>query len=323
MKLEKTKWAGIYRRAGKYVAVVGYKDGAGEHRQKWLTAPTLTAAKDARREFLNQLDKGLQPSDGRMTLASYLDEWLEEFTTAKGLRPRPLTRDAYRSILSKHVLPLLGGQRLNELHRRTLQTFYRSLTPLTAYRCHRTLSSAFSWAVKERGILGANTCASLRVPRPPKDEARWLEEDEARRMLGVAAGDPIEGAIILGLAGGLRVAELCAARWGDLDFREGMLTVSRSFWGKTKSGKARRFTLPSSQLEALRRVKVEQAQRLLALGIRQGEETHIVTTVLGGGMAPYTLNERFRAFVATHGFDATRTRSGTPARPFSSRRAST
>jgi integrase len=305
MSLEKTRHPAIYRRGEKYVAVVSYKDGAGEYRQKWITKATLAAAKDARRDFLNQLDRGLQPSDGRMPLATYLEEWLGECLTPKGLRPRPLTLQTYAYTIRVHILPTIGGVRLVDLDRHRLRALYNDLDPMTAMRVHRVLSSSLSWAVKERGLLAANPCASVRRPRPPQKEARWMEEQDARRMLEAARGSILEGAVILGLAAGLRVAEACGVRWGDLDLSTGVLTVGRSWWGETKSGKTRQLTVPASQVEALRRVKREEAERLLALGIRQEDATPIVTDALGRQMPPRTFSEFFKRFVGEYGFEAT------------------
>lgn len=38
-------------------------------------------------------------------------------------------------------------------------------------------------------------------------------------MLGEARGDPLEGAIILGIVGGLRIAEVAAVRWKNIQER--------------------------------------------------------------------------------------------------------
>jgi hypothetical protein len=59
--------------------------------------------------------------------------------------------------------------------------------------------------------------------------------------------------------------------WGDL--AGGILHVRGSSWGKTKTGKTRSLTLPAGDNAALRSVKVREAERLLAVGIRQDEGT--------------------------------------------------
>ena len=108
--------------------------------------------------------------------------------------------------------------------------------------------------------------------------------------------------VLLGLAGGLRVAEAAALRWSDLDLGTGRLTVSRSWWGRTKSGRVRSFVLPASAVAALRRFKMRQAEELLAIGVRADENTHVLTTGTGDGMTPRQLTRPFGAFCSEHGF---------------------
>jgi integrase len=59
------------------------------------------------------------------------------------------------------------------------------------------------------------------------------------------------------------------------------------------------------QTEALRRYRRRRAEELLALGIRQDDESQVVVNGLGEPMAPNRLTEAFRAFAKEHGFDIT------------------
>ena len=300
--MERTKYPGIYRRGDKYVVIVSYKSGAGERRQKWITRRTLAAALEARRKQLDELDRGVRPDGAKITLGEFLrEQWLPHVAE----NTRPLTYKNYASIVKNHVIDEpLGAVRLRDVGWEQLQALYRSLNPTTKLRVHRTLSAAFTYATKELHLIAVNPCGSVATPKRTKKKARWLDEKEARRMLGECRGEvPLEGAILLGLAGGLRIAEVCAVRWKD--FEEGTLTVEGSFYGPTKNGKVRRLTLPASTLQALRRYRAEQAERLLALGIRQTDETTVVTNPMGKQLHPVILSQRFRAFCKEHGFDLT------------------
>ena len=96
-------------------------------------------------------------------------------------------------------------------------------------------------------------------------------------------------------------------KWGCIDLATGVLVVRESFWGPTKNGKPRGLMLPAPTVQALRRYKASQARALLALGIRQDEETYIVTDPVGGQMPPAAPREAFRALCTEHGFDLTAT----------------
>lgn len=56
----------------------------------------------------------------------------------------------------------------------------------------------------------------------------------------------------------------------------------------------------------LRRYRKDQAERLLAVGVRQDEDTFIVTDGFGEQVRPNALSKAFRRFSAEHGFDLPR-----------------
>ena len=299
--MEKTRYPGIYRRNGAYVGVVTYRDGFGRKKHKWLSPePTLTRARDARRNMLNDLERGLRPDGSKMTLEQFVTEC---YLPDAEMRLRSNTLRNYRTWLVHDVLPVLGKLRLKDITRRHLQQLDAGLSRPTAVQCHAVLSAVFSFAVRDEGVL-AVPCATVRRPRYKAPEARHLQPEDARRMLAGAVGNPIEPAIVLGLAGGLRIAEVTAVRWADLE-DDGTLTVRRSAWGDTKSGKVRSITLPASAMAAIRRLKRVQAEQLLAVGIRQDADTSIVADPVGRPVTPASLAASFRAFCSVHGFDVT------------------
>jgi integrase len=196
----------------------------------------------------------------------------------------------------------MDGVRLADVDRDVLRGLYRALPPSTARNVHAILSSAFTYAVEE-GLLAFNPCATVKAPAYKRAETRHLDLAEARRMLEVAQADRLEAAIILGLVGGERIAEVCTHSWRDID--GGRVTVRGSWWGETKSGKPRGYTLPDAQVADLRRARRQQAEYLLQLGIRQDESTPIVVNAWGKPMVPKRMGEAFSAFCAEHGFDVT------------------
>lgn len=298
--MERTRWPGIYRRGSKWVAVVSYTTGAGDRKQKWVSAATLTAVRAKRDEVADQIRRGLRPHGAKQSLGSFLaDVWLPEVEATR----RPLTYKNYSSLVRRHVLPAIGGGRLADIDRDRLRAFYRSLpSASTARNCHAVLSSAFAFAVED-GLLAFNPTTTVKPPKYDRAEARHLDVGEARRMLEVARGTRLEGAVILGLVGGLRIAEACAVTWAGVDLDSGRVMVRGSWWGSTKSGKPRGLTLPAAQIADLRRFRISQAEELLSLGIRQDESTPVVVNAWGQPMNPKRLGETFAAFCTEHGFD--------------------
>ena len=95
-------------------------------------------------------------------------------------------------------------------------------------------------------------------------------------MLARLEGHALQPIVALALGTGMRRGELCALRWGDVDFDTPAVRVERSI-EETKAGlrvKApksrhgrRSITLPGSAVEALRTHRVRQIEFRLALGM--------------------------------------------------------
>jgi integrase len=118
----------------------------------------------------------------------------------------------------------------------------------------------------------------------------------------LVSSGPLEGAVILGMAG-LRAAEAMFVHRGDLV--DNVLHVRGSSWGPTKTGRTRSLTLPAGEVSALRRFMVREAERLLAVGVRADERTQILTGPRGEPLQPAYMSATFRAFARSHGLDAT------------------
>ena len=299
--LVRTTVPGLYTRGAKWVAVASYMAGGRKH-QRWFTATTKKAALDAKRRFLTDVERGHRPAKAREDLASYLESWLTELEVA-GRRPLTLTK--YRSIIATHVVPAIGSVPLRDLEDEHIVALLAGIeSRSSAAYVFTVLRAALNRAVRRR-LIPMNPCAAVESPRVERDEPTFLDPAEAARMLTLARGDHVEGGVLLGLAGGLRVAETVAVRWSDIDLATGRLTVARSWWGRTKSGKVRSLILPASAVAALRRVKMRQAEDLLAIGVRADEHSHVATTRTGEGMTPRQLTTAFAAFCSEHGFDLT------------------
>jgi integrase len=299
---KKTGHPGVYRRGNSYVAIVPFKDGLGRRRQRWITRKRMREVLVARRQFLNQLDRGLRTDRGNMPIASFLQEvWLPEIARTR----RTKTHNKYEAVVRNHILPAIGHIRLKDLERKQLRLLYGGLSRSVARSCHTAISSALSWAVAEE-YLESNVARGGRwghdEDRQP--EVQHLDAAGSKRLLGVVKGNRLEGAVILGLVAGLREAEVCAIQWKNID-SQGVLTVTGSYWGPTKSGKIRSIPLPRNGWKRLRHFKVEQASYLLRLGVRQDDNTYVAHSILGGQTTPGALNKAFDAFARPHGFRIT------------------
>jgi integrase/recombinase XerC len=169
----------------------------------------------------------------------------------------------------------LGPVRLEDLSTetvlRTVAVLKASYAPATARRTLSTLRGFSRWLVR-RGHLASDPCDddALVLPRRSADEvAHAFLTDEVAAMRAAAADPPPNArsawaardvAIVDLLAGcGLRAAECCGARVGDVDRRldRPVLHVRHG----VKGGRRRDVPLPRSVLESADRWAAERAER--------------------------------------------------------------
>jgi integrase len=259
----------IYKRPdGRWTARLtlakGRKDFYGKTREE-VNRKLIAALRDQQ--------AGLPIVGERLTLAQFLKDWLE--STKPALRDR--TYETYEIILRLHIMPQLGKHRLARLGPQQVQSLYsdRLLTGLSAQSVrkihailHRALRDAVRW-----NLVARNVADLVTPPRDQRREMKTLDPSQARRLIEAARGDRLEALYVLALTTGMRLGEILALRWVDVDLEGASLqvrgTLNRSSEGlkigepKT-SGSRRKVALGESAIEALRRHRLSQtAERLL------------------------------------------------------------
>src|SRR6516165_10695574 len=150
--------------------------------------------------------------------------------------------------------------------------------PLTRRYIHVILKSALSRAVEQQ-LLARNPADAFkkRLPKVERKEMVTLNTEESERLLESIKGTRTYGPVMLALASGMRRGEVLALRWKNIDLDRGLLRVVQSLeqtktelrFKDTKTSRNRAITLPAFAVDELRRLKREQAEEFLALGIRQ------------------------------------------------------
>ncbi|MCO5056108.1 tyrosine recombinase XerC [Thermomonas sp.] len=142
------------------------------------------------------------------------------------------TLDAYRRDLAA-LADFAQGRDLLELHADDIRAFIarehrRGLTPKSLQRRLSACRSLYRWLLKQ-GRITALPTAGVRAPKAPRKLPQVLDVDEASRLVEVATDAPLglrdRALLELLYSSGLRLSELCALRWRDLDFEQGLVSV--------------------------------------------------------------------------------------------------
>ena len=104
----------------------------------------------------------------------------------------------------------------------------RGLSPKSLQRRLSACRSLYRWLLKQ-GRIAASPVEGVRAPKAPRKLPQVLDVDEAVRLVEIDTDAPLglrdRALLELFYSSGLRLSEVCALKWGDLDFGEGLVTV--------------------------------------------------------------------------------------------------
>ena len=252
--------------------VVGHKDN-GDPIFRYIYADTQKKLTAKLRQNIDAYQGVELTEDSRMTLAEWLDRWLEQMA----LTIRPSTLDRYRSDMEHHVKPYLGHKKLTQITAVDLRELYHTLqargrisprpgqspglSPATVHGIHTTLHQALQAAV-DQGSIPDNPAKQVEAPKILRKAMNILTEEQLAVFLAATGRDPVwRDFFYTELTTGLRLGEICGLMWSDFDGREGTLSVTRTLHkekgerlvaGDTKTyAGTRKILLPSSTAERL------------------------------------------------------------------------
>ncbi len=284
--------------------------GTFKRKRKWETLPArfdkngrqYWAREDAKKllaERISQLTRGEFVEPSKLTFEKYKDVWLEKY--AKG-EVKKSTLNGYTALYKNHMIPALGGMPLYQIGVEDVQGFKsglieKGLGPQTVKHNLRLLRQMLKHAV-EWDYLRKNPADKVRYPKLPNNDKRMedaiLTPEEIRILLDQVS-EKWKALILVAITGGLRIGEILAMKWGNLDWGRGQYFV-RETWVRpvNRATKEKPFTEPKSEssiapvdltpmcLNALRVHRKLQAEEILKAGGKYQNQDLIFATVSGG-----------------------------------------
>lgn len=194
------------------------------------------------------------------TFHEFASEWLQ--ANEPGWAPRTVAD--YRWALEKHLLPYFAGDRLSAIDEEKVDGYRAAklaegrLAPAQINKTIKRLAQILELAVEYR-YTGRNPARGRRRrAKAPKPKRSWVEPEQAPSLL-LGASPSIRPVAAVLLGAGLRVGELVALEWPDVNLATGTLRVGRA---KTDAGSYREVDLPSGAVEELSEWKLRSAADL-------------------------------------------------------------
>lgn len=182
-----------------------------------------------------------------MKYKDWLNEWLNHYVKTSN---KQRTFERYRQTANVHIIPILGDYELTELHPIVLQRFISDLLVNGNKRTGKGLSPNFVKSVisvlqnslKTAHILGLTseyTADKIKRPKIVEKQVECFSVAEQKKIEQYVLGSkkPKLKGIILCLYTGLRIGELLALTWDDIDFQKGQLAVTKTCHDGNVNGK--------------------------------------------------------------------------------------
>lgn len=189
----------------------------------------------------------------------WLEEWLELYVKVS---TKGRTYKKYRQQVEKYIIPQLGDYDANSLSAIRLQKFAVWLTEQDlAVSTVNFIVSVLKLSLKKGVSLGVIDKQFTDVIVRPKIRASKVvcfnkEEQRKIEKYILEQGRPYLFGILLCLYSGLRIGELLALTWGDIDFQSGTISVTKSCFDSWENGK---------YVKVIDTTKTESSERVIPL----------------------------------------------------------
>lgn len=242
------------------------------------------------------------------TVDVWLTFWLENIVRNK---VKPATYASYRHKLEAYVLPWMGTMQLEKITQENMNELVETLQAqgfqiTTIATVLRILHSAMACAV-EKNYLLFNPCTGIRLALPPRGAVKALSRSDQHLLEQAAMTENGCASAVLGLYTGLRIGEISALKWSDIDFERNELVVQRTMqrlsnYDDSKE-KSRIVIGPPKSNNSLRVIPLAPRLRAYLEQLHQQAQGEYVVNCRGSFAEPRVIAYRFSKLMAQAGLE--------------------
>jgi len=296
---------------GRWIAALTLTpDASGKRRVKRKVAKSKSLANKALTDLIVEHSKRTLTIRSNETVAEFSERWLNEILPLRGLKPSTLSN--YQQMIHYYIQPNLGTKRLSDLKSQHVLNLVnalkeRGLSTNTTRRARSILHNMLETAVEE-DLLPKNPVVRTSFIKKTVGEETRVQKSystaEVNTALEILKGSAYEGPFRLMVCLGLRVGEVIALRWDQVEIEERQLWIIRTeahiakllgddSWtverveGTTKSNRKRMLHLTSDQADFLQRHRKAQGRSKFKNGEDWNPQGHVFVTENG---TPYAAN---------------------------------
>lgn len=229
------------------------------------------------------------------------DEWIHLWKENIQDTIKISTFSDYNYKLKKYILPYLGELPLYQITGVLIQNLIddlkeKSLSPTSIHLISRLLSKTLKRA-QDEGLIDKNPCEGIILPKRVPKKVHALTIEQQRLLTKVAESYPdLRGqAIIIALNTGMRIGELAALSWKNVDFRHSIINVEQTCHRLYEDNLEKSYLHYDSvkSLASNRVIPMNQNVKSSLKKIRQESKGEYVFAIGDKGCEPRTLTYHF------------------------------
>ena len=271
-------------------------------------------------ELIASIAQAKYVEPNKVTVAEWVRGRVDAWESSGDISAR--TAQRYRQLVENQIAPHIGAKLLQKLRQLDIETWHDALraagrvrgkgelSARTIGHAHKVLGKALADAAGYE-VIHRNVA---RLKKPPKvdDDGEMVIVRDVHDLLKKMEGSALRLPGLLGLLCGMRIGEVLALRWRNVDMDGKVIKVRealeetgkhgiRSKLPKSKAGK-RDITMPDEVVEAMRAYRREQLELRLQLGQgRLPDDALLFATLEGEPRSPSTVSRAWGDFAGKIG----------------------
>jgi integrase len=253
----------------------------------------------SREEVMKKIDDSRGKADVNVcgkTLGQVFAEW---FLRTKH-KVKESTAAGYRMKADKHVLPSFSTRSIDDMTEADVYSFIEEKQKIGLSNRYISdilimMKSIFKYAVKNYHIF--NPMADISMPKAIKSEITLLDDKQQVKLQRYVAENPSNTTlgVALSMSTGIRIGELCALQWEDVDLEKRILTVRKTIQRIMTPDDERKtkliITEPKSE-SSKRKIPIPECM-IPMLETFRGEAEEYIVSGISTAVEPRTMQNRF------------------------------
>jgi len=259
----------------------------------------------------------IKPPGSGKTLEELLVLWLQNGEVSR----KGSTNLKYQYMIERHIVPCIGKQKLSSITSHKINTFLDNklktgrldgkggLSPSYVKTMALILQAAFDYGKSEK--ISPDISITISKPDTGKEELRILDKQEQKTLEAHLANDIDSTKIgtMISLHTGLRIGEICALSWDDIDLKNNIIHVRHTISRVKKDdnnaefGTALIIDSPKTK-SSFRDIPISSSLRPYLLLFEKQKTSEYVVSDDEGYLSPRTFDYRYHRLLNECGIES-------------------